>query len=70
MARQAARYMRDERLLVEDSFLLLKPTTVARQVGDCIRDERLQVQDTILLLKKYHCGKAGRTLHEGREVTS
>ena len=35
----------------------------------CIRDERLQVQDSILLLKKKHCGKATRTVHQGREVT-
>ena len=33
-----------------------------------MRDERLQVQDSILAIKNNHCGKAGRTLHEGREV--
>ena len=60
--------MRDERLELEGSILLLKTTILARQVGHCNRDERLQVQYSVLLLKTNHCGKAGRTLHEGREV--
>ena len=42
--------MRDKRLQVEGSILLLKKFTVPRQVGHCIRDERLQVEESIWLL--------------------
>ena len=49
MARQAGHCMRDKRLQVEGSILLLKTTTLARQVGHCIRNERLEVQESILL---------------------
>ena len=34
-----------------------------------MKNERLQVQDSIVLLKIGTLAKAGRTLHEGREVT-
>ena len=51
MARQVGHCIRDERLQVEDSILLLKIITVARQAEHCIRDERLQVENSILLLK-------------------
>ena len=50
MTRQAGHCIRDERLQVQDSILLLKKVT--RQAGQCSRDERFQVEDSILLLKK------------------
>ena len=59
MERQAGHCMRDERLQVQDSILLLKKFTVARQAGHCIRDERLQVEGSILLLENNHFGKVG-----------
>ena len=67
-ARQARYCIRDERLLVKGSTLLLKPIIVARQVGYCIKDKRLQVEESIFCFKEYHCSKPGKTLHEGREV--
>ena len=42
--------------------------TLARQAEQCIKDERLQVQDNSLLLKNFTLAKAGRTVHQGREV--
>ena len=44
--------MRDERLQVEVTILLLKTTTLERLVGHYMRDERLQVEDNILLFKR------------------
>ena len=41
--RQAGHCIRDDRLQVEGSILLLTTTTLAIQVGHCIRDKRLQV---------------------------
>ena len=51
MAKQARHCIKDERLQVQDSILLLKTITVARQARHYIRDERLQVEDNILLSK-------------------
>ena len=47
MAKQIKNGVRDERLQVEDSILLLK-NTLASHAGHCIRNERLQVEDSIL----------------------
>ena len=69
MARQTEHCIRDERLQVQNSILLLKTITVARQEGHCIRDESLQVEDSVSLLKTNRCGKAGRTPHQVRDVT-
>ena len=52
--------MRDERLRIEDSILLLK-NTMARQVVYYMKDERLQVKGSVLLLKISLC--------LGRQVT-
>ena len=49
MARQVGHCIRDERLQVEDSILLLKTTNVAKLVVHRIKDERLQAEDSILL---------------------
>ena len=47
MVRQVGYYIRDERLQVWDSIMLLKTITLARQAGHHIKDERLQVEDSI-----------------------
>ena len=60
--------MRDERLQVEASILLLKATILAKQAGHYMMNERLPVQHSILLFKKNHCDKASKTLDEGQEV--
>ena len=61
MARLAGHYIRDERLQVQDSILVLKTINLSKQIGHCIRDERLQVKNNIFLLKNNHFGKVGKT---------
>ena len=50
-------------------YSAVKKIIAARLPGQCIRDEGYRLRISILLLKKNHCGKATRTVHQGREVT-
>ena len=68
MARQAAHCIRDEGLRFQGSILLLKTITVARQAETLHLGTRGYKFRTVFSFKKIHCGKAGRTLHQGREV--
>ena len=49
-------------------YYAVKKFIAERLPPQCIRDERLHVQDSIPLLKN-HCGKATRTVHQGRGFT-
>ena len=48
---QVGHCIRDERLQIEDSILLLKIVIMTRQTEHYMRDESLQVQNNILMLK-------------------
>ena len=69
MARRVVHCIRDDRLHVQDNILLFKKVIVTQQVGQlCISDKRLHVQESSVLLQRMHCGMAGNTLHQRREV--
>ena len=68
MTSKAGHCIRHERLHVEDSILLLK-TTLCQSREETESGTRGYMLRTIFCcLRKIHCGKAGRTLHERREV--